>query len=496
MAKQKIYLDHAATTPVHPDVLAAMLPYFGNHYGNPNSLHSFGRDSRRAIEAARDKVAALICADSAEIIFTSGGTEADNLAIQGITRAHQASGGHIITSAIEHHAVLNTCAYLESTGFRVSYLAVDERGTLDPAAVEKAICNDTILITIMHANNEVGTIEPIAAIGRIARQKGVLFHTDAVQSAGKIPIDVRKLHVDLLSLSSHKIYGPKGVGALYVRSGVDIAPIQFGGGHERGLRSGTEHVSGIIGFGKTCEIALRDLGKNMLHVKDLRDCLEHMLLERIPGIRMNGYPDERLPHILSVSFEGLEAESIVASLDVEGIYASAGAACTTSAIEPSHVLTAMRLPSHLAFATVRFSLGWENTKEEISQTMEVLEKVVTNLRRFYAADAQDLVVVTFADERSAVLARDKMHAMGIRYTLAATPSHMREKDVSHVALFFPSKHQDKVKKILEKSGIEVVSLHHLQGISSPMRGMELKRMEHAFWDTVATGKKDGDSGAD
>lgn len=379
MSQSVIYLDHAATTPVHPEVMPLMMPYFGYHYGNPHSIHGLGLRPRQALQEAREKVAALIGAEADEIIFTSGGTEADNLAIQGIALAYRHKGRHIITSAVEHPAVLNTCAFLEQHGFLVTRLGVNALGRIAPSSVAAAIRDDTILITIMHANNEVGTIAPLAEIGAIARRHGIPLHTDAVQSVGKIPIDVNALQVDSLSLAAHKLYGPKGVGALYVRRGVKIAPLLHGGGHEGGLRPGTENIPAIVGLGQACAVAGRDLEPNMLRVKDRRDMLQHLLGERLPGIAINGDQSLRLPHILSVAFAGLAAQRIVTELDALGICAAAGAACTSTAATPSHVLTAMGLPLPMALGTVRFSLGWENTEDEIVRTVAALEQITKRL---------------------------------------------------------------------------------------------------------------------
>ncbi|MEA3222940.1 MAG: cysteine desulfurase NifS [Thermodesulfobacteriota bacterium] len=377
---KRIYLDHAATTPTHPEVLEAMLPYYKEFFGNPSTTYTLGRKARKAVDEARADVASLIGADPLEIIFTSGGTEADNLAIKGIACAGEAKGRHIITSAIEHHAVLNTCRYLEERGFRVSYLPVDEYGLVDPDDVKGAITSDTILITIMYANNEVGTIEPVEEIGLIAKEKGILFHSDAVQAVGKIPVDVDTLNVDLLSVSGHKIYGPKGIGALYIKNGVEITPLLYGGGHERNLRAGTENVPGIVGLGKACDIASRDLESQMSCLQGLRDRLQTQITEKVSHTRINGYPLKRLPQILSVSFECVDGESIVAGLDIKGVAVSAGAACTSGEREPSHVLSAMGISPDVAFGTVRISLGRENTKEDIEYTAEILEKNVKRLR--------------------------------------------------------------------------------------------------------------------
>lgn len=490
MKQPEIYLDHAATTPVHPDVMPKMLPYFGYHYGNPHSIHGLGKRAHIALERARAQVADLIGASSREIIFTSGGTEADNLAIQGAARALSHKGKHIITSAVEHHAVLNTCAFLETLGFEVSYLGVDERGQVDPAAVESAIRNDTILISIMHANNEVGTIEPIEEIGRIARRRGVLLHTDAVQSAGKIPVDVNSLQVDLLSLAAHKLYGPKGVGALYVRSGVRLAPLAYGGGHEQGLRPGTENISAIVGFGQACTVAARDLQRNLLHIKDLRDTLESMILERIPGAVVNGKPDMRLPHILSVTFEGLEAESIVVNLDTAGIYASAGAACTSSSMKASHVLTAMGIPEHRAYGTLRLSLGFENTAEEIMHAVQALEQIVDGLTAFSAGAPEALAVFVFARDHQASKAAELLREQGLAAVLAATPGHLRSEGISLHCLLVGIHAKEKAAAALNLADIEADGVHEIRGISKPLLGKKMQARAQDFWETLAPNGSD------
>jgi cysteine desulfurase len=375
-----IYLDNCATTPVHPEVVEAMLPYFGAFYGNPSSIHSFGRKAKKALTVAREQVAQLIGADPSEIVFTSGGTEADNFAIRGISSASEKKGNHIITSSIEHHAVLNTCRYLEQRGFHVTCLPVDGDGLVDPDDVTKALCGRTILISIMHANNEIGTIEPISDIAGIAKEKGIIFHTDAVQTVGKIPVNVELLNVDLLSLSGHKIYGPKGVGALYIRKGVDIVPMLYGGEQEGGLRHGTESIPAIVGLGKACEIALRDLTFQMEYLKNLRDHLQKSILEEIPDSYVNGSQEKRLPHILNLSVASIEAESIVRDLDKKGIAISAGSACTSDSIEISHVIAALGIPKHVAGGSIRFSLGRYNTPEQIVSVIQILGDVVQKLR--------------------------------------------------------------------------------------------------------------------
>jgi cysteine desulfurase len=379
---KRVYLDHSATTPVHPEVLEAMLPYYGNTFGNPSSIHSFGQETKKVVDEAREKVALLIDADLSEIVFTGCGTEADNLALRGVAYANEAKGKHIITSSIEHHAIVNTCKYLEKKGFRITYLPVDKYGLVDPDEVKEAIKNDTILISIMYANNEVGTIEPISEIGAIAKDRGIYFHTDAVQAAGKIPVNVQDLKVDLLSMSAHKLYGPKGIGALYIRKGVRIVPLFYGGHQEDARRAGTENVPGIVGFGKTCEIALRDLQYQMDYLKALRDRLQAGIMEKLDYIHINGHPTQRLPNILNISFEFVEGESVVLNLDMEGIAASTGSACTSGSLTSSHILMSMGISHVIAQGSLRFSLGRENTKEEIDFTIKEVVEVVERLRSF------------------------------------------------------------------------------------------------------------------
>ncbi|MFZ3105445.1 MAG: cysteine desulfurase NifS [Smithella sp.] len=375
-----IYLDHCATTPVHAEVMEAMLPYFRDYFGNPSSVHTFGKTARGAIDEAREKVARLIGSHSEEIIFTSGGTESDNLAIRGVVYASENKGNHIITTNIEHPAVLNNYKYLKGRGFEVTYIPVNQDGLVDPNDVEKAIRSDTVLISVMHANNEIGTIEPISEIGTIAKERGICFHTDAVQTVGKIPVDVNQLNVDLLSLSGHKIYGPKGIGALYIKKGTEIIPTLYGGGQERELRHGTENVAGVVGLGKACEVAFGDLASQMEELRNLRDCLQTRILEEISDVYVNGHPVKRLPHILNISVESVEGESIVRDLDNKGIAISASSACTSDSIEISRVILALGIPRDIARGTVRISLGRDNTLEEVINTSEVLREIVEKLR--------------------------------------------------------------------------------------------------------------------
>lgn len=377
---KRIYLDHAATTPVAPAVLEAMLPYFTEKFGNPSTLYFYGREAKQAIEDAREKVAAIIGAKSQEIIFTGGGSESDNYAIKGVAFANEARGKHVITSAVEHHAVFDACKFLESRGFEVTYLPVDEYGLVSPDDVARAIRLDTILITVMHANNEVGTIEPIAEIGRIAREKRVYFHTDAVQTAGALPINVDELKVDMLSMSAHKFYGPKGVGVLYIRRGTKLTPLIHGGGQERKRRAGTENVAGIVGLAKALELAQEGMAARNERLIRLRDRLMNGLLEKIPEIKLNGHPTRRLPGNVNVSVLYIEGESMLLNLDFKGIAASSGSACTSGSLEPSHVLLAMGMPHEVAHGSLRLTLGNENTDEDVDYILEVLPGIVEKLR--------------------------------------------------------------------------------------------------------------------
>ena len=377
---KRIYLDYAATTPTHPEVVKAMLPYFTDTFGNPSCLYSYGQEAKGAIEEARGKVANFIGARSNELVFTSGGTEADNFAITGIAYANEGKGNHIITTPVEHAAVIAPCRFLEKRGFTVTYLPVDRYGLVTPDSVKKAITGKTILISVMHANNEVGTIEPIAEIGRIAREAGVYFHTDAAQAAGHIPVDVNELEVDLLSMGAHRMYGPKGVGALYIRKGTKLAPFIQGGEQERWRRSGTENVPGIVGFGKAAEIAHQEMGQEVERLTGLRDKLIKGLLERIDHIHLNGHPVQRLPDNVHVTIDFIEGEAMVLNLDLEGVCVATTSACASSSLEPSHVLMAIGLSHEQAHSSLRFSLGKWTTEEEIGRVLEILPRVVAKLR--------------------------------------------------------------------------------------------------------------------
>ncbi len=376
-----IYLDHSSTTRVHHAVLSAMRPFFSDIYGNPSSAHQHGKRARQAVEEAREKVAALIGAEPGEIFFTSGGTEADNLAVLGTAACHASKGKYIVTSAIEHPAVLNACRSLEARGFRIRCLSTDKAGRVNPEDLKKAIRKNTILISIMHGNNEIGTIQPVRNLGAIAKEHNIPFHTDCVQSVGKIPVRVADIHCDLLSLSAHKMYGPKGIGALFVRKGMKVAPVSFGGGQQNGLRSGTENVAAIVGFGKACELAAAQLAERA-RIQALRDLLQDKLTQLIPDIDVNGPADdtERLPHILSVSFNGVKADVLLRALDREGISVSAGAACHTGSQDISHVLTAIGLTHEQAMGTIRFSLGKDNTRKEMVDCAVITSNIVNKLR--------------------------------------------------------------------------------------------------------------------
>lgn len=377
---RQVYLDHAATTPPHPEVIAAMAEAMEHTFGNASSLHAWGRDARRALEEGREKVAALIGAQPAEVFFTSGGTESDNMAVRGVALANAERGRHIITSAVEHHAVLAACEALEKEGFRVTYLPVDRDGVVRLEDVQQALTNETVLVSIMAANNEVGSIQPIAEIARLAHEKGAYVHTDAVQAVGQIPVDVNQWGVDLLSLTGHKFYGPKGVGALYVRRRTRILPMIRGGGQERGLRSGTQNVPGVVALAKAAELAQRELPERTRHLLALRQRLWQGLHSKVPDISLNGHPSLRLPGNLSVNVHGVEGETLLLSLDMKGIALSAGSACAAGALEPSHVLKAMGVATDTARGSLRFSLGRGNTAEDVDYVLAELPPLVEKLR--------------------------------------------------------------------------------------------------------------------
>ena len=387
----RIYMDNAATTPVAPEVLETMLPYFTQVYGNASSIHQTGREALKAISNARRQVAAAIGAKPEEIYFTAGGSESDNWAIKGTAFAKKAKGNHIITSAVEHHAVLHTCEWLEKQGFEVTYLPVDKEGFISLDGLEKAITDKTILISIMAANNEIGALQPVKEIGKIAKAHGIAFHTDAVQAVGAIPVDVNGWQADMLSMSAHKFHGPKGIGALYVRKGTRLDVFMAGGAQERGLRAGTENLAGIVGMGKAITLAVEDLDAKAKRISALRDRLIDGILSSIPYTRLNGPRENRLPGNVNVSIQYIEGESILLRLDLAGIAASSGSACTSGSLDPSHVLLAIGLPHELAHGSLRLSLSGDNTQAEVDEVLKVLPGIVENLRAMsplYAAAAK------------------------------------------------------------------------------------------------------------
>jgi len=388
MSERRIYMDNAATTATRPEVLEAMLPYFTQNNGNPRSIHAFGRDARRAIENARKQVAAALGCEPREVYFTAGGSESDNWAIRCALQNKQ--GKHIITSAIEHHAVLHTCEYMEKQGYEVTYLPVDEYGIVSVEDVKKAIRPDTALITIMAANNEIGTIQPIAEIGKIAKEAGILFHTDAVQAVGAVPIDVKKWNVDMLSLSGHKFHAPKGVGALYVRKGIRITNLIYGGAQERGLRAGTENLPGIVGLGKAIELAVAEIPEYTERLTKLRDKLIDGILASIPDVQLNGHRTQRLPGNVNVSVRYVEGEALLMRLDLAGIAASSGSACTSGSLDPSHVLLAIGLPHEIAHGSLRLSLGNDTTEADVDYVLATLPNIVTTLRAMSPLNADNL----------------------------------------------------------------------------------------------------------
>ena len=375
---RQVYLDHNASTPVHPEVVEAMLPYFSERFGNPSSVHGFGREAREGLETAREQVAHFLRVGKEEVVFTSGGTESDNMAVKGVAMARRQ--GHIITSKIEHHAVLRAVEALETQGFAATYLDVDGYGMVDPDALRRAIRPDTILISLMHANSEIGTIQPARQLGAIAREHGIPFHMDAVQTFGKAPIDLDAFNIDMLSFSGHKIYGPKGVAGLYIRKGTKMVSLQHGGEHERRRRAGTENVAGIVGFGRAVEIRGRDMAEEGQRLTGLRDRLWEGLKARVPEVRLNGHPTERVPGTCNVCFRHVESESIVLGLDLKGIGVSAGSACTSGNVEPSYVLVAMGVPVEWAMGAVRHSLGRSTTAQDIDYVLDSTEPLVAKLR--------------------------------------------------------------------------------------------------------------------
>ena len=376
-----IYMDNSATSPVKEEVLNAMIPYLKEEFGNPSTFYSLGRSAKKAVEEAREQVAKLINADTREIIFTSGGTESDNMAIKGIAFKLEDKGKHIITTEIEHPAVLRTCEYLEGKGFEVTYLPVRENGIIDVEDLKNAIRDDTILISVMHANNEIGTIQPIEEVGAIAKEKGITFHVDAVQSVGKIPVDVKAANIDLLSISSHKIYGPKGVGAIFIRRGVRLETLIHGGGQENSLRSGTENVPGIVGFGKAAELAYEHLDENIAYLKEIREALIEKVLDKVPEAYLNGDREQRLPNNVSFRFAAIEGEGLILRLDAKGINGATGSACSSKNLKASYVLSALGLEDAEIHGSLRLSLGTENTLEDADTVSDAIAEVVAGLRQ-------------------------------------------------------------------------------------------------------------------
>ncbi|MCU0577617.1 MAG: cysteine desulfurase [Desulfobacterota bacterium] len=481
---REIFLDHASTTPVHPQVLGLMLPFFGNHYALPSSPFSAGEKPRTALAEARSRVASLIGAQASEIIFTASGTEANNLAIMGTAAAAREARRHVIVSAIEHASVLNTALHLKDTGFQATVLPVVAGGLVDPAMVEGSIRDDTALVSVMHAGNETGVIQAVEAIGRIARERGVIFHCDCVQSAGRIPVDVNAMNVDLLCLSSHKIYGPKGAGALYVREGTPVSPVLFGSPKERGLRPGALNMPAVVGFGKACEAALVDLESHASHVAGLRDLLEQEMTARIPGLIVNGSAVPRVPHLSSISFEGVLADSLAAWLDLEGITVSPRASLFSR--RPSHALAALDLPAGLAFGTVRFSPGWENTADEMRQAAEAVGHAVTRIREFALLVQDDTVcIITIASRNHVRRSLKAMDAAGIPCAVTSRPIELDHLSGPRTALAVPCPKQDEAARILRVHKIGVTGMNRLKGMCR-QRGAE----EVRFWNKAADIKRD------
>ncbi|NWF57706.1 MAG: cysteine desulfurase NifS [Syntrophaceae bacterium] len=377
---RRVYMDHNATTPVHPEVLEAMLPFFREQFGNASSIHWAGREVKKYLDEAREKVAALMNADPQEIVFTGCGTESDNMAIKGVAFTHQDKGRHIITSKVEHHAILHTCQFMQGMGYQVTYLSVDRDGLVDLEELRRSIRPDTVLVTIMFANNETGTIMPVREIGEICREKGVLFHTDAVQAVGKISIDLKRLPVDILSLSGHKLNTPKGIGAQFIRKGTKLSPLIHGGAQERNRRAGTENIPYIIGLGKACEIAMRDFDKRHEYLRNLRDRLQEGIFRAVPHVELNGHPVLRLPNTMNVSFLYVEGESLLLNLDLEGVAVSSGSACSSGSADASHVILAMGKSPLVAQSAIRFSLGLTNTPEDVDYVLEVVPRIIERLR--------------------------------------------------------------------------------------------------------------------
>lgn len=482
---KELFLDHAATTPVHPDAVGLMLPFFGNHFGVPSSPSGLGRRAKRAVGEARSRVASLINASPAEVVFTSGGTEANNLAVLGAASAGRKKGNHIVTTAVEHPSVLNACRHLETRGFRVSVLPVDDQGRVDPGQVRETLCDDTILISVMHASNETGTIQPVEEIGAMARERGIVFHCDAVQSAGKVLLDVRALHVDLMSVSSHKLYGPKGAGALFVGNRDAIEPVLFGSGQEQGIRPGTLNVPCVAGFGLACSIAQRDLENNSVLMASLRESLEQQVANRITGVKINGAGAPRLPHISSLSFRGISADDLAAHLDAVNIVVSSRYSPGIEGHEMPPALAALGLEKEYASGTVRLSLGWENKEKQIRRTLESLAEAIESLRGFAAASqGKDVTMYTFPDRESAAAAWKSLRGSGFAFSLAARPRDLAHGSCSSIALACLSRDQIKVGALLGESGVTIAGMHKARDEDRPM-----EKKEREFWDKVERIKK-------
>ncbi|HON60422.1 MAG: Cysteine desulfurase [Deltaproteobacteria bacterium ADurb.BinA179] len=482
---KELFLDHAATTPVHPDVVGLMLPYFGNHFGITTSLSELGRTSRRAVEEARCRAAALIDAAPEEIIFSSGATESNNLAIIGAASSLSGRGKHIITSTGEHPSVINACRHLERRGFEISYVSPDAQGKIDPALIADALRNDTILISIMHASHETGVVQPVEEIGALARERGVLFHCNAAQSAGKIPVNTHTLPADLLSFSSHKLYGPKGVGALFVRKGTVIDPVLFGSGQEQGLRPGTVNVPCVAGFGLACVIALRDIENNGILITSLRESLEQQVISRIDGARIHGSGTVRLPHISSISFRGVRGDDLAAYLDAVNIVVSPGSA-QSRAWHGQARRSAEVLPEKEGEeGTIRLSIGWENKEKDIRRTVDRLEEAVRRIREFAAASPDgDVTVFTFPDKSNAAAALKALKDEDMVFSPVLKPDELMQALCSNISLACLSRDQARIGSLLGAHGIEIAGMHTAHPMERPM-----KKKERDFWEKVEQIKK-------
>jgi cysteine desulfurase len=477
---KELYLDHAATTPLHPEALGAMLPYFGNHYGLPGSPSVFGYKARRALEGARSLAANLIKAQPGEIVFTSSGTEANNLAILGSVRTKGAKGKHLITSNGEHSSVLNAFRHLEQEGFRVTFVPVDSNGRVDPGAVESAIEDDTLLISIMHASHAVGTVQPIREIGEVARSRGIAFHVDAAQSAGWLPLSMEDLPVDLLSISSHKLYGPKGVGALYVRQDTEIMPIMYGLRQEKGLRPGAENIPGIVGFGIACAMVERDLVQHSALVSSLRESLEQQILTSIPGASVHAVSAERLPHITSVTFEGIPADAMASHLDVMDIVAASSPHAGRDCEDIAPALGAMYGGETNTWGALRLSLGWENKEREIRHTMECLNNAISKIQAFSASsEGKDLVCFTFPDRESAAQSFEALEGKGFPVSLMPRPEAFMHGSSSPVSLCALAADQEAVGAELGRHNIQISGIHAMN-----KRKKTMTDKERAFWGMV------------